>query len=306
VNNVTPNDEAHPSQLRNEKRVRWAALVTGSFMLVEAAGGLLSGSLALLADAGHMLADTAALALAWLAFRMSRKPADTLRSYGYQRLQVLAALINGIVLLLIVTWIFIEAVKRLFQPIEVLSEIMAIVAVIGLLVNILAFAILHGSDHKNLNIQGALLHVVGDLLGSIAALTAAGIILWSGWTPIDPLLSLFVASLILRSAWLLIRKSIHILLEGTPEWLDIEELRIELREAIPAIENIHHVHVWSLSPESPLLTLHASVCQGTDYNYTLIAIKECLRERYGIDHSTVQIETHRCADNGPRPAVETR
>jgi cobalt-zinc-cadmium efflux system protein len=273
-------------------------------MVVEAAGGILSGSLALLADAGHMLADTAALALAWLAFRMSRKPADTLRSYGYQRLQVLAALINGIILFLIVVWIGIEAIRRLFEPVEVLSGIMATVAGIGLLINILAFAILHGADHQNLNLHAALLHVVGDLLGSIAALTAAGIILWSGWTPIDPLLSLFVAFLILRSAWLLIGKSVHILLEGTPEWLDIDELRLELKEAVPAVENIHHVHVWSLSSESPLLTLHASVCQGTDYDHTLIAIKACLRERYGISHSTVQIETHTCADHGGSPMVK--
>lgn len=281
---------------KNERRVFWAALVTGTFTIVEAIGGILSGSLALLADAGHMLADTAALVLAWLAFRIGRKPADTRRSYGYQRLQVLAALINGIALFFIVIWILIEAVARLLEPVEVLGGIMLIVAAAGLLINLLAFIILHGGDHHNLNVRGALLHVWGDLLGSIAALTAAGVILGTGWTPVDPLLSLFVALLILRSAWMLMRKSAHILLEGTPDWLDVEELRGRLTEAIPEVEDIHHVHVWLLTSENPLLTLHASVRQGANYDHTLVAIKECLRKQYGIDHSTVQIETHSCAD----------
>lgn len=274
-------------------------------MIIEAIGGLVSGSLALLADAGHMLADTAALTMSWLAFRMGRKPADMRRSYGYQRLQVLAALLNGMVLLLIVGWILFEAFARLLEPVSVLSEIMLIVAAVGLIVNAAAFALLHRGDPHNLNIRGALLHVAGDLLGSIAALMAAGVILWTGWTPIDSLLSLLVALLILRSAWMLIRTSVHILLEGTPEWLNVDELRAELKEAVPEVADIHHVHVWSLTPESPLLTLHASVCQDADPIQALGAIKKCLQERYGINHSTVQIEAALiCADKTIEPAIK--
>lgn len=285
---------------RNERRVFWAALITGAFTIIETIGGILSGSLALLADAGHMLADTAALTLAWLAFRIGRKPADNRRSYGYQRFQVLAALINGVALFFIVIWILIEAITRLLEePVEVLGGIMLAVAVAGLLSNILTFAILHGGDHHNLNIRGALLHVWGDLLGSIAALTAASVILVSDWTPIDPLLSLLVALLILRSAWILIKKSAHILLEGSPEWLNAEELRAKLTETVPEIEDIHHIHVWLLTSENPLLTLHASICQGGSYDQTLMAIKECLHQQFGIEHSTIQIETHRCADKTP-------
>lgn len=266
-------------------------------MIIEAIGGFLSGSLALLADAGHMLADTAALVMSWLAFRVGRKPADTRRSYGYQRLQVLAAFFNGVVLFLIIIWVLLEGITRLLEPVSILSGIMLAVAAAGLIINMAAFVILHSGDSHNLNIHGALSHVASDLLGSIAALIAAGVILWTGWTPIDPLLSLFVALLISHSAWMLIRKSAHILLEGTPEWLDVDELRRELKEAVPEVEDIHHVHAWSLTSESPLLTLHATICQSGNYAQILMAIKQCLQERYGINHSTIQIEANFiCAD----------
>jgi len=286
----------------DERRVFRAMLLTGGFMVVEVAGGIVSGSLALLADAGHMLTDSAALALAWLAFRVVRRPPDPSRSYGYHRFQVLAAFVNGITLVGVVGWIAIEAVRRLFAPPEILGGTMLAVAVAGLLANLAAFAILHGGDRANLNIHGAALHVLGDLLGSVAALIAAGVILTTGWLPIDPLLSLFVALLICRSAWLLLRKSGHILLEGTPEWLDVAEMRAELRRAVPAVEDIHHVHAWSLTPERALLTLHATVRPGADRERVLAAIQSCLRDRFGMEHATVQIETGPCADaGGPAP-----
>ncbi|MEX1204130.1 MAG: cation diffusion facilitator family transporter [Dongiaceae bacterium] len=287
----------------DERRVFRAMLLTGGFMVVEVAGGIVSGSLALLADAGHMLTDSAALALAWLAFRVGRRPPDPSRSYGYHRFQVLAAFVNGVTLVGVVGWIAVEAVRRLFAPPEVLGGTMLAVAAAGLVANLAAFAILHGGDRANLNIHGAVLHVLGDLLGSVAALVAAGIILATGWLPIDPLLSLFVALLICRSAWLLLRKSAHILLEGTPDWLDVGEMRATLRQAVPAVEDIHHVHAWSLTPERALLTLHATVRPGADRERILAAIQSCLRDRYGMEHATVQIETGPCADaGGPAPA----
>jgi cobalt-zinc-cadmium efflux system protein len=281
----------------NERRVFLAMLLTGGFMVVEVAGGIAAGSLALLADAGHMLTDCAALALAWMAFRIGRRPQDARRSYGYHRFQVLAAFVNGIALIAIVGWIAIEAARRLLAPVEVLGGLMLVIAVLGLLVNLAAFWILHGGDRENLNIQGAALHVLGDLLGSVAAITAGLVIVWTGWTPIDPLLSLLVALLILRSAWLLVRKSGHILLEGTPDWLDVEQLSAELAAAVPEVENIHHVHCWMLTSERPLLTMHARLRAGADQYEVLLAIRRVLERDYGIGHATIQIEPARSADD---------
>jgi cobalt-zinc-cadmium efflux system protein len=280
----------------NERRVFWAMLLTGGFTLAEVAGGIVSGSLALLADAGHMLTDTASLALAWAAFRVARRPHDAMRTYGYHRFQVLAAFVNGVTLMAIVGWIAIEAIRRLFSPIEVLGGMMLGVAAVGLVVNLVAFAILHGAERQNLNVRGAALHVLGDLLGSLAAIVAALVILWTGWTPIDPLLSLLVAALILRSASFLVRKSSHVLLEGTPEWLDVAELKVALTHAVPEIMDVHHVHAWMLTGERPLMTLHVTVCEGSDHHAVLIAITRFLRSDYGIDHATVQIEPAGCAD----------
>jgi cobalt-zinc-cadmium efflux system protein len=287
----------HPTA-GSERRVFWAMLLTGGFMLVEVAGGLISGSLALLADAGHMVTDFASLALAWAAFRVSRRPHDARRSYGYHRFQVLAAFVNGIALVAVVGWIVIEAVRRLFfAPIEILGGLMLAVAVAGLIVNLVAFWVLHRGGEENLNVRGAAVHVLGDLLGSVAAIAAALVILWTGWTPIDPLLSLLVALLILRSAWFVVRRSAHILLEGTPDWLDVEELKAELTAAVPAVENVHHVHAWMLTSERPLMTLHAEVDRGADHQQTLLAITGFLRDRFGIGHATVQIEPAGCAED---------
>lgn len=265
-------------------------LLTGLFMAVEVAGGLVSGSLALIADAGHMLTDCAALALAWGAFRMARRPNDPKRSYGYHRMQVLAAFINAVALIGIVGWIAVEAGQRFFEPVSVEGQLMLAVATGGLLVNVIAFAILHGGARENLNIQGAALHVIGDLLGSVAAIVAAIVILTTGWTPIDPLLSLLVAALVLRSAWVLLRKAAHILLEGAPDWLDVEALKQEVTAAVPAVLDVHHVHAWMLTSERPLLTLHAAVADGADISATLQAIQRVLSERYNVEHVTVQIE----------------
>jgi cobalt-zinc-cadmium efflux system protein len=286
----------------NEQRLLWAMLLVGGFMVIEAIGGVLSGSLALLADAGHMLTDTASLAMAWLAARTARRPADSLRTYGYHRIQILAALLNGIGFIVLVGWITAEAILRLLQPVEVLGGMMLVVALIGLLVNIAAFALLHGGNGHDLNVRGAMVHVLGDLLGSVAAISAAGVILLTGWMPIDPLLSLLVGLLILRSAWYVVRHSTHILLEGTPEDVDVEVLQSTLTEAVPAVQDIHHIHVWSLTPERPLLTMHVTVAEETDTGAVLVQLKRILTERFGIHHSTIQVEP-RCVDEAPAPGV---
>ena len=269
--------------------------LTGGFAAVEVAGGAYAGSLALIADAGHMLTDAAALALAWYAFRLARRPADPLRSFGYHRAQVLAAFINGGVLVVVVIWIAVEAVRRLFAPIEVLGGPMLAVGVGGLAINLIAFALLR-EGRDNMNMHAAALHVIGDLLGSVAAIAAALVIVETGWTPIDPILSVAVAALVLRSAWALLRRSGHILLEGTPDWLDIEVLRAELGDAVPGLEDVHHVHIWSMTNERQLLTLHAQVAEGADRDRVLQSIQAYLAQHYGIDHSTIQIESTICED----------
>ncbi|MGF1615744.1 MAG: cation diffusion facilitator family transporter [Gammaproteobacteria bacterium] len=291
----------------NEQRILWALLLTVTFMVVEVIGGILSGSLALLADAGHMLTDAASLALAWLAFRMGHRAPDQHRSYGYHRLQVLAAFLNGITLFGIVVWIVVEAVLRLLDPSEVLAVPMLAVAFLGLIANAIAFILLNPGAKENLNVRGAAAHVLADLLGSVAAIIAGTVILLTGWMPIDSLLSLVVAALILRTAWDVVRKASHILLEGTPEGLDISSLPTVLKSTVPAIRDIHHIHAWCLTSDRPLLTMHVDVQPGSDHLKALRDIKRYLREHFGIAHSTVQIEQGHCADEiaTPEPGTHT-
>jgi cobalt-zinc-cadmium efflux system protein len=278
----------------DQRRLFWALLLTGGFMIVEVIGGVLSGSLALLADAAHMLTDTAALVLSWYAVRAARLPATPERSYGHARLEVLAALINSGALLGITAWITVEAVLRMMAPVDVLGGPMLAVAVAGLAVNVAALVVLHRGGSENLNVQGAALHVMSDLLGSIGAIVAAGVILLTGWMPIDPILSILVAVLILRSAWSLAARSWHVLMEGTPEDLDIPALRRELTAAVPGVADIHHVHAWSLTPQRRLLTLHATVGEGHDHDAVLRQLQALLAERYDLGHATIQVERGPC------------
>jgi cobalt-zinc-cadmium efflux system protein len=264
-------------------------------MLAEIAGGILSGSLALLADAGHMFADFMALAMAWVAFRMARRPANWRFSFGFDRFQILVAFVNGLSLFAIAGWIFYEAALRLIAPHDVLGGTMLGVAVAGLGVNIICFLILAGAERDNLNIRAAAIHVMGDLLGSAAAILAALIILLTDWMLADPLLSILVALLILRSAWGVVKKAGHILLEGAPEGLDSETVAADLVAHIEAVIAVHHVHTWSITQERPMMTLHArlaahpntSAKQSADI---VAAIKARLRDRFGVAHTTVEIE----------------
>ena len=283
----------------NRSRVFLALCLTGGFMVVEVIGGILSGSLALLADAAHMLIDTAALFLTWLAFGLSARPADHERTYGYHRFPILAAFANGVGMVFVVGWICVEAVQRMNEPVEILATPMLVVAVIGLMVNVAAAAILFGADRDNLNVRGAFLHVLGDLLGSVAAISAAVVIMMTGWVMIDPLLSFVVAALILRSTWFLIRDSGHILLEGTPSQLDVREIGADLVEHLDAVEDVHHVHAWSLAQDRSLLTLHARIREGVGSDDAIDAIHRRLAERFDVTHVTVQIEVESCVDHGP-------
>ena len=254
----------HEANESNFKRVVIALVLTGTFMVVEVVGGIISGSLALLADAGHMLTDTMALALAAAAFHVSKRPADGKLTYGYQRFQILAAFVNGLTLLLIVGWILFEAVHRVIRPRDIGGETMLLVASIGLAVNVISFAVLHRGDQDNLNIRGAALHVAGDLLGSVAAIVAAIVIIYTGWTLIDPILSVAVAFLILRSAWALVKRSSHVLLEGAPDWLDVAEMEERIVAGVPGVREIHHVHVWGLTPQQLMMTMHVAIGENVE------------------------------------------
>ena len=299
---VHEHDHQHPhvshANEGNLKRVMIALVLTGAFMIVEVVGGIISGSLALLADAGHMLTDTMALALAAVAFHVSKRPPGGTLTYGYQRFQILAAFVNGLSLLLIVGWILFEAVERFLSPRDVLGEAMLAVAAAGLVVNIISFTVLHTGDQENLNIRGAALHVAGDLLGSVAAIVAAVVIIYTGWMPIDPLLSVAVAFLILRSAWVLVKRSAHVLLEGAPEWLDVADMQARIVESVPGVHEIHHVHVWGLTPQQLMLTMHVTLADdGDSQSAVLRSVKDYLKKEYGIGHSTIEVDVDGCADH---------
>jgi cobalt-zinc-cadmium efflux system protein len=296
--------EEHDHDRAGSRRLGIALWLTAAFMVAEAVGGYLAGSLALLADAGHMLTDTAALAMAFLAARLSARPADPRRSYGYQRVRVLAALVNSLALLALVAWLVVEALQRLFSPQSVDAPLMLLIAVLGAGLNLGVAALLrqgHGHAH-DINLSAAYAHVLSDLAGSLAASLAAVVILLTGWTRADPLLSLLIAGLIARMAVRLLRRSAHILMEGTPEGLDTRELAQELRRAVTGIDDVHHVHAWSLGSSDVLVTLHARLTPGHPADRALGDVKAWLLDRYAIRHSTIQLEQGGCADAGDRPA----
>lgn len=293
------HEHAHDSAVASDGRSRkllFAFVLTVVMMAVEAAGGVWSGSLALLADAGHMVVDALALLLAVVGARMASRPADARRSYGYGRMEVLAGFVNALGQFVLVGWIVYEAVARLLHPGEILSGIMLAVAVAGLLVNALVLRTLHGHAHDDVNLAGASLHVLGDLLGSLAAVLAALAIRWFGWLWADPLLSLLISLLILGSAWRLLRMSAHILLEGVPDGMDSALVEASLRTADPGICDIHHLHVWQLASGSRMATVHAELHDRADGARALQAIKRMLLERFGIQHVTVQIDPGSCLD----------
>lgn len=297
----------HSHGSSSETRTAIAALITVSFMVVEAIGGVVSGSLALLADAAHMLTDAVALALAWWAFRMARRPASPAMSYGHHRMTVLVAFANSVALLLLTAWIVVEAAERFSDPVAIDAETMGIVALLGLGANVASFFVLAGGE-RNMNIRGAILHVLSDLLGSVGAVIAALVIWLTGWVPIDPILSLVVAALLLRATLSLMRESAHVLLEGAPEGADGPAIVADLPEAVPGVEECHHVHAWTLAEGRLNATLHVVVADGVETATVVRRVKARLAERFGIAHATIEVERPGdCADGHagttPKPAM---
>jgi cobalt-zinc-cadmium efflux system protein len=269
-----------------------ALAVLGVFTVVEAAGGLWANSVALLAEAAHMLADCGSLLLAVIAVRVSQRPARADRTYGHSRYQPLAAYTNGLILIALTVGVVLEALRRLFAPPDVDGRVMLAVALVGGVANFCALLLLSGA--RSLNERSARAHVLADLLGSCAAVAAALLVLGLRWVLADPLLSLLLAGLILRSGWKVTRDAAHVLLEGAPAGFDASRVERELM-GLPGVTGVHHVHAWSLTGEAPIVTLHADLAQGADRQEALEQVMGRLRERFGVEHATVQFEEGQCA-----------
>lgn len=284
-----PQSHGHSHDSRDQvRRLRIALAITAVFLIAEVVGGILSNSLALLADAGHMLTDVAAIALSLFVAWFSRQPHDQRRTYGYLRWEILAAFLNGATLLLVSTWIAIEAVLRLRQPEAVESGLMLVIAVAGILANIAAAFVLHPASEASLNLRGAYLHVVGDLLGSVATVVAALLVRYTGWLVADPIASILMTLLIVRGAWRLVRESIDVLLESTPSHIALGSVRTQL-EAIPGIESVHDLHVWTVTSGVVAMSVHAIVREPERHQHVLEHVHDAML-LFGIQHVTVQLE----------------
>jgi len=299
------HDHAHHGHVHHaasdgrENRLLFAFALTLAMLVAEAIGGFISGSLALLADAGHMLVDAAALLFAWLGAHYARRPADALRTFGYARLEVLVGYSNALMQFVLVAWIASEALMRFADPVPILTGTMLAVAVAGLVVNAIVLAAL-SRGHGDINTAGARLHVLGDLFGSLGAICAALLVREFGWLRADAVVSILVSLLILGSAWRLLRRSAHILLEGTPEGMDADIVGDTVtREAI-GVRDVHHVHIWQLAGGSHVATLHARAQDGYASDQVILSIQTVLRERFNVYHATVQLESGHCEQAGCR------
>lgn len=263
--------------------------LTATFTVVEVIGGIITGSLALLADAGHMLSDDLSLGLALFAVWLAGRPATPNRSFGYKRAEILAALFNGVTLVAISIWIFIEAYRRFQEPPEILGGWMLAVAVVGLLVNVVGALILSRSEGESLNVQGALRHVIADVLGSVGAIVAASIILLTGWRYADPLISILIGLLVFGSSWKLLRDSVNILLEQTPRSIDATEVGKKMASA-EGIKEVHDLHIWTITSGFPALAAHVLVGRDENCHARRRDLEELLAREYGIEHTTLQVD----------------
>jgi cobalt-zinc-cadmium efflux system protein len=270
-------------------RLKLALAISSIYFFAELIGGFLTNSLALLSDAGHMLSDIAALALSLFAFRIAKRPATVSSTYGYHRAEILAALFNGLTLWLIVGVIFAAAYNRFLDPPAVKSYGMMIVASLGLVVNIVAGAVLYGSHHHNLNLRGAFLHVVSDALGSVGAIVAGLVMLLTGWYVADPVISVLIGLLILHSSWSLVKESLSVLMQAVPKGIRLEEVQQAL-EGVEGVSKVHDLHVWAVTSDIYTLSAHAVVENGGDFHQVLNDIEDTLKERFNIEHTTIQLE----------------
>ncbi|KFN49108.1 cation diffusion facilitator family transporter [Arenimonas composti] len=295
------HDHQHvPADIRHERPL-WIALgLTAGFLLVELFVAWLANSLALLSDAAHMATDTLALGIALVAVRLARRPPDAHRSYGYGRMEALGALCNGVLLLAVAAWILVEAFERFRSPPPVATGAMMLVAALGLAVNLLAMRLLHAAAGESLNLRGAYLEVWADMIGSIAVLVAGALIRWTGWYWIDAATAVAVGLWVLPRTLRLAGAAVHLLLEGVPRGLSLDEVRAALL-AVDGVAGVHDLHVWSLTSTRPLLSAHVAVAAGRDADALCRDLGALLRERFGIAHTTLQMETAACQGHGCDP-----
>ncbi len=273
----------------NKKALAVVLSFTLTYMFAEIIGGFITGSLALLADAAHMASDNVALALALFAFWLADKPPTPNRSFGYKRGEILAALFNGVTIVAVSIWIFYEAYNRFQDPPEILGGWMMVVAVIGLIVNIAGAVILQRSAGENLNMQGALRHILADLLGSVGVIAAAVVILLTGWSYADPLLSVLIGVLVLFSSWRLLKESVGVLMEGSPPGMDAREVGRKM-VGVEGVEEVHDLHVWTITSGFPALAAHVLVGPDDDCHERRRELEEVLTREFGIEHTTLQVD----------------
>jgi len=290
------HDHNHaPSEIRHEKPLWWALGLTGSFLVAEVIGAFVTGSLALLSDAAHMATDTLGLMIALLAVRLSRRPPDARRTYGYARLEALGAVANGALLIAVGVYILWEAVQRFSTPRAVGETGMLVIATLGLIVNLIAMRLLRAGAGESLNVKGAYLEVWSDMLGSAAVIVGALAIRWTGWQWIDPAIAVLIGLWVLPRTWVLLREALNVLLEGVPKGVDLAAVRQALC-AHPGVVDVHDLHVWALASSTPALTAHVVTAAAVDNDRLRRAIAAQLHERFEIDHVTLQFETDHCGD----------
>ena len=289
---------AHDHDVRQSSRraLAFALAITATFTVVEVVGGILTGSLALLADAAHMLSDNVSITLALVAVWLAGKPATPERTFGFKRAEVLAALANGVTLVALSIWIFYEAARRLQDPPDVLAGWVLAVALVGLVANVAAGAILHRARGSGINVEAAFRHVLADLLGSLGVIVAAVVILATGWTRADALVSILIGLLVLASSWTILRDSTSILLEASPRGIDTRAVGRRLAGA-PGVVEVHDLHIWTITSGFPALSAHVLVGRGEDCHGRRRELERVLAEEFGIEHTTLQVD-HAGEDGG--------
>jgi len=288
----------HGGEIKHEKPLWWAFGLTAAFLVAEVIGGLLTNSLALLSDAAHMATDVIALAISLVAVRLSRKPADAKRTYGYARMEAIGAMINGVLLFVVAGYILWEAMGRFRSPPEVASTGMLLIAVVGLCINLISMRLLKAGSGDNLNMKGAYLEVWSDMLGSVGVILAAILIKFTGWTIADPILAVLIALWVLPRTWTLLRAAWQVLMQGVPQGIDLQAVRQALTEH-PGVSDVHDLHVWALGSKEPILTAHVVLSESAgSVSGIHDVLADMLDQRFGIEHATLQVES--AADSSHR------
>ena len=286
------------SEIRHERPLWWAFGLTLAFLIAEVIGGILTNSLALLSDAAHMATDVIALAISLVAVRLSRKPADAKRTYGYARMEAIGAMVNGLLLFAVAFYVLWEAAHRFSEPPEVASIGMMVIASLGLLVNLIAMRLLKAGSGESLNLKGAYLEVWADMLGSLGVIIAAVLIMVTGWRVVDPIVAVLIGLWVLPRTWTLLREAGQVLMQGVPTGLDIEIVRRALTEQ-PGVAQVHDLHIWALASRQPIMTAHLVLTDPTlNVDDLRRTVTQMLEDRFDIGHATLQVESSDCGDHG--------